>query len=171
MAVEETLLGLLRRNARHGYDLAREFAPGTALGGIVRLEMGMLYTHLKKLEREGFVRAEIETQGARPPRKVFEITDDGRRMLARWLARPVEHTRDLRLEFLLKLYIARDDEPEVAQRLMTQQQEVCERFVTSLTEQVIAERDDFRRLVLEMRLAQNRALLDWLRRAGAQVRA
>lgn len=171
MAIEETVLGLLRREARHGYDLAREFAPGTVLGDVVHLEMGMLYTHLKKLEREGLVRAVVVAQESRPARRVYAITPAGEAALADWVARPVERTRDLRLDFLLKLYIARDHGPAVAERLMDEQFEVCRRFVTSLAEQLRAEADDFRRLVLEMRLAQNQALLDWLAGARAQARA
>ena len=53
MAVENALLGLLRREPRHGYELAREFAPDTPLGEVVHLEMSMLYALLKKLERDG----------------------------------------------------------------------------------------------------------------------
>ena len=40
MAVENALLGLLRREPRHGYELAREFAPDTPLGEVVHLEPG-----------------------------------------------------------------------------------------------------------------------------------
>lgn len=169
MAIEFTLLGLLRREPRHGYDLAKEFAPGTTLGEIVHLEPGMLYAYLKKLESAGHVHAVVETQGARPPRRVFALTPAGDHALDDWLAAPVEHTRDLRLEFLLKLAIARDDAPELATRLIAEQHGVCARFVDNLTEQLAAEPDDFRKLVIEMRIAQNRALLDWLASARERV--
>lgn len=169
MAVENALLGLLRREPRHGYDLAREFAHDTPLGEVVHLEMSMLYALLKKLERDGLVRSVTQLQGSRPPRKVFELTDAGSQALDGWLAEPVVRTRDLRLEFLLKLFIARDTDPELARALIASQYDVCERHVGSLREQVADEPDNFRRLVLEMRMAQNIALLEWLAKARAEA--
>lgn len=169
MAIEQTLLGLLKREPRHGYDLAREFAPGTVLGDILQLQPSLLYANLKKLERDGLVRSSIESQGPRPPRRVLALTDAGEAELDRWLRAPVEHTRDLRLEFLLKLYLARDVDHDLAARLVAEQHDVCRRFVVSLGEQLAGETDDFRRLVIEMRLAQNQALLEWLSRAGNRV--
>ena len=171
MAIEHTLLGLLEREPRHGYDLAREFTSGTLLGEIVHLEPSMLYAYLKKLEGAGQVRSIVQAQGSRPPRKVFELTDDGVQALEAWLTEPVEHTRDLRLEFLLKLAIAREragDPAEIA-RLFERQHAVCGQFVESLRSQLAEEDDEFKRLVIEMRLAQNQALLDWLARARERV--
>lgn len=169
MAVENALLGLLRREPRHGYELAREFAPDTPLGEVVHLEMSMLYALLKKLERDGLVRSALQMHGSRPPRKVFELTETGHEALDRWLAEPVERTRDLRLEFLLKLYITLDADPDLARTLIANQHDICERHVTSLREQIDAERDSFRRLVLEMRMAQNVALLEWLAKARSEA--
>jgi PadR family transcriptional regulator, regulatory protein AphA len=169
MAVENALLGLLRREPRHGYELAREFAPDTPLGEVVHLEMSMLYALLKKLERDGYVRSSMQIQGSRPPRKVFELTNSGHQALDDWLAEPVERTRDLRLEFLLKLYIARDTEPQLARNLIAGQHEICQRHIASLHDQIAGEQDSFRRLVLEMRMAQNVALLEWLAKARTEA--
>ena len=169
MAIDKALLGLLRDEPRHGYELAREFAADTPLGEIVHLELSMLYALLKKLERDGLVRSIMQAQGPRPPRKIFTLTDEGHDALDHWLAEPVERTRDLRLEFLLKLYIARNAEPSLARHLIAAQHDVCERHISSLQDQIDAEEDSFRRLVLEMRKAQNVALLDWLAKARAEA--
>lgn len=169
MAIEQTLLGLLASQPRHGYNLTREFAPDTTLGDIVHLESGMLYAHLKKLQKEGWVVAEVEPQESRPPRRVFSITPAGEEELKRWLSEPVSKTRDIRLDFLLKLYTARVHDPALAEKLINDQREVCESFIESLNEQMEAETDEFRTLVLEMRLAQNTALLSWLRRAATRL--
>lgn len=169
MAIEQTLLGLLAIEPRHGYELSKEFMPETTLGDIVHLESGMLYAHLKKLENEGWVTSRLEPQESRPPRRVFSITAAGQAELDRWLREPVSRTRDIRLDFLLKLYTAQEHNPELAEKLIGDQREVCERFIVSLREQMEQEEDDFRRLVLEMRLAQNAALLNWLRRAATRL--
>ncbi|MCC6935444.1 MAG: PadR family transcriptional regulator [Thermomicrobiales bacterium] len=169
MAVEMVLLGLLRQGPRHGYDLTREFSPDTVLGDIVRLEPSLLYANIKKLEREGLVQSSVQPQGTRPPRRMLVLTPQGETTLDAWLAEPVERTRDLRLEFLMKLYIARLIGRGDAAQLIRDQREVCKGFVSSLRAQHDAEDDDFRRLVLEMRLAQNTALLKWLDRASEHV--
>lgn len=169
VAIEHAVLGLLLLEPRHGYQLTKEFDEQTVLGGIVRLEPGMLYAHLKKLERAEWITASMEPQETRPPRRVFEITPAGRDELNRWLQEPVERTRDLRLEFLLKLYLARQIDVSSTERLIHEQREVCQGFVRSLEEQLEAESDDFGRLVIEMRLAQNQALARWLDRAAAEV--
>lgn len=169
MAIEQTLLGLLASEPRHGYELTKEFMPNTTLGDIVHLESGMLYAHLKKLQKEGWVDSRLEAQESRPPRRVFSITSTGRAELQRWLGEPVSKTRDIRLDFLLKLYTAQLHNPGLAEKLINEQRDVCERFIVSLREQMEQENDEFRRLVLEMRLAQNAALLSWLRRAAGRL--
>ena len=60
MAAEHAILGLLALSESgkgHGYVLARQFSPEAPLGNVVRLEPGMVYHHLKKLERLGWVTA------------------------------------------------------------------------------------------------------------------
>ncbi len=65
MAAEHAILGLLalsESGTGHGYDLARQFSPEAPLGDVVRLEPGMVYHHLKKLERLGWVSAVPEAR-------------------------------------------------------------------------------------------------------------
>ena len=167
MAIEHAVLGLLSIEPRHGYELAKEFSPETVMGDIVHLESGMLYAHLKKLERRGWVGSELEHQEARPARKVFSLTADGLAELRRWLSEPVDKTREIRLEFLLKLYLAFQTEPARVAQLVREQRALCEQFIESLEAQIGEEEDEFRLLVLEMRLAQNRALAQWLERTAS----
>jgi DNA-binding PadR family transcriptional regulator len=171
MPAEHAILGLLLLDdgAGHGYDLARHFAEGQPLAGVIRLEPGMLYHHLKKLSRSGWATASIEHQGSRPPRMVYRITDAGRAELRRWLREPVAHTREIRLEFLVKLYFARRLDPQLARRLVSEQLETCRRLEASLAAQLeraqaaAPDNDpDFARLVLDLRLRQTRAAIAWL---------
>lgn len=157
----------------YGYDLARQFGPGQPLAEIIHLEPGMLYHHLKRLDKAGWISGSLEPQGSRPPRQVYAITDAGRAELRRWLTEPVARTRELRLDFLVKLYFARRIDSALAAHLVTEQQEIFRRLVASLTEQrAAADRangdDDaptdhaFIRDVLDLRLAQTQAALTWL---------
>lgn len=162
--------------AGHGYDLARHFAPGQPLAEVMRLEPGMLYHYLKKLAAAGWASATIEPQGTRPPRQVYRITEGGRTELHRWLSEPVARTREIRLEFLLKLFFARRLDSALASRLVAEQRGIIARLETSLAAQLTAANTEdrevatanaaaFRQLVLELRLAQTRAALAWLDRA------
>jgi DNA-binding PadR family transcriptional regulator len=155
----------------YGYDLARHFGPGQPLAEIIHLEPGMLYHHLKRLARAGWVDGTLEPQGARPPRQVYRITPAGREELRRWLAEPVARTREIRLEFLLKLYFARRLDPALAARLVAEQAARLRRLDASLAEQIASLEDagddegrDVTRLVLDLRLAQTRAAVKWLER-------
>ncbi len=183
MPAEHAILGLLSlaeaEGSGYGYDLARHFAEGQPLAEVLRLEPGMLYHHLKKLDRAGWVLAEIEPAGTRPPRRVYRITDDGRRQLDRWMSEPVAHTREIRLEFLVKLYFARRLDAARTSVLLTEQRETLERIAASLRDQIQTLDDGtrgdvlpdqldtvtdatFTRLVLELRLAQTEAAMAWL---------
>lgn len=164
MPAEHAILGLLSMDdgSGHGYDLARNFGDGQPLAAVLRLEPGMLYHHLKKLEKSGWVSSMVVPQPSRPPRQVYRITEPGRVELDRWLKEPVAHTREVRLEFLVKLYFARLLDPELEARLIAEQLETLQRLETNLLEQTRAA-DPFVRQVYDLRLAQTRAAIAWIK--------
>jgi PadR family transcriptional regulator AphA len=178
MAAEHAILGLLALSESgigHGYDLARQFSPEAPLGDVVRLEPGMVYHHLKKLERLGWVSVVPEAEPGRPARRLYAISSAGRTELGRWLSEPVARTREIRLDFLVKLYLALLLEPALAVRLVDEQRDLCARLVESLSNRlrsgpVVENRDAvtarFGDMVLDMRLAQTQAALAWLDRVG-----
>jgi DNA-binding PadR family transcriptional regulator len=176
---EHALLGLLALagGTAHGYDLARQFRRGQPLGEVIRLESAMLYKHLKKLAVLDWLRMTVEEQQLRPPRQMCHLTPAGEAELRRWLAEPVARTREVRLEFLVKLYFARQLDPDLATRLAEEQRNVMSQLAESLTAQLdqlpsAGETDDaaFRRLVLELRLQQTHAAADWLARVADMFR-
>ena len=177
MPGEHAILGLLAvsdTGSGHGYDLARQFSPDAPLGDVLRLEPGMVYHHLKKLERLGWVTVVPGGTPGRPARRVFALTSSGREELERWLAEPVAHTREIRLDFLVKLYLALLLDPTLAVRLVGEQRERCSVLVDSLTDRLRKAGDAksgksptrFGAMVLDMRLAQTKAALAWLDRVG-----
>jgi PadR family transcriptional regulator, regulatory protein AphA len=178
MVAEHAILGLLALSESgigHGYDLARQFGPDAPLGDVVRLEPGMVYHHLKKLERLGWVTAVPDMVQGRPARRLFALSSPGRNELRRWLAEPVARTREIRLDFLVKLYLALLLDPALAVQLVDQQRHLCARLVESLSNRLRGAQFDEKRdnaaarfadMVLDMRLAQTRAALEWLNRVG-----
>jgi DNA-binding PadR family transcriptional regulator len=176
LPAEHAILGLLsvEDGPGHGYDLAKYFSEGQPLAEVMRLEPGMLYHLLKKLEKTGWLSSTVEPQGSRPPRQVYRITDAGRAELDRWLREPVVRTREIRLEFLVKLFFARRVDRELAARLIKEQREIVDRLESSLASQLEKKTEAadqsadrlFSRMVLELRLAQTKAAAEWLARVS-----
>src|SRR5947209_266242 len=127
------LLGLLAEGPAHGYELHRAFAAEGPLAGIYRLEINQLYALLKKLaelrlvEQTGFAPV-----GNTPPRRSFAITPAGLAELNEWLHEPVPHTREVRLEFLIKLYFAAQRGPADARNLLLAQLRLTRQLISGL---------------------------------------
>jgi DNA-binding PadR family transcriptional regulator len=91
------ILGLLREQPRHGYELKR------ALGdlGFWQVSFGSLYPALRRLEKKGY----IEATAGEGRRKAYRMTETGTAGLEEMLANPdkgkdSDRTFQLRLAFL-----------------------------------------------------------------------
>jgi DNA-binding PadR family transcriptional regulator len=175
---EYVILGLLKIKPMHGYEMFQQFESGT-LGQIVHLEMSQMYAFFKKLERMGYVEAQLEPQGPRPPRNVFHLTSTGEDVFLQWLTQPVEKPRDIRILFLIKLYFVQRFLPAQTTYLVDQQIHACQRFLEHLEARQSADSSSavtgdaafFDHVVLRSRIHQTRALLDWLCELQGEVAA
>ena len=70
------LLGILQEGKMHGYQL-NEYISHT-MGSYTDLKKPTAYYTLEKLEKDGYIQKELERQGKRPERHVYEITEKGR---------------------------------------------------------------------------------------------
>ncbi|HYI24587.1 MAG TPA: PadR family transcriptional regulator [Thermomicrobiales bacterium] len=167
--VEYVLLGLLAIQPSgeiHGYDLGRALSDGV-IGQIVRVEPGMLYHYLKRLSRDGLLSTRVEAQVGRPDRQLHSLTAEGWNSLSTWLAAPVRSTREIRLEFLIKLYLSRQLDPSQARRLVFEQLNVMSARSQRLEAQIQATYPStpdyvFGETILQLREGQTRAALEWL---------
>ncbi len=148
----------------HGYDIYREMLRPDGLGTVWRVRRSQLYALLAKLEERDYIAASLEMQENRPTRRVFHLTKRGRDAFASWVAEPVERPRDIRLEFLLKLYFARREGPEAVFQLVRAQRVRCLEWLANYTKRSEACRDTcpFERLVWQFRISQIEAQLKWL---------
>jgi DNA-binding PadR family transcriptional regulator len=105
MSIKHAILGLLADRPLHGYELKaayeEELVPAT------QLNYGQVYTTLERLTRDGLVAHEVVSQAERPDKKVFALTEGGRKELKDWLATPTRLDLDLRNETFVKLILAR----------------------------------------------------------------
>jgi PadR family transcriptional regulator, regulatory protein PadR len=76
-AIEYCVLALLRSEPRYGYDLARSLA---AADGLVTSE-GTVYLLLARLRKSHLVATSWSESPQGPPRKYYELTDEGQRAL------------------------------------------------------------------------------------------
>jgi len=78
--LEALILGVLQDGDLHGYEIAKRIKQMGAKA--LQVWEGQLYPALHKLEKDGFVSATWIPQDGKPPRKVYALTDDGKKELA-----------------------------------------------------------------------------------------
>jgi PadR family transcriptional regulator PadR len=76
------LLGLLIK-ASYGYELIQNIQRYGFIEG--NAPPGMIYRHLRQLEQDGLVSSKWETKGTGPAKRMYNITDEGREVLAIWI--------------------------------------------------------------------------------------
>ncbi|MBP9656205.1 MAG: PadR family transcriptional regulator [Candidatus Promineofilum sp.] len=128
LTIEYALLGFVRREPLHGYEIYHRLVETPELHLVWRVKQSRLYALLARLEEEGQLGATHEPQDGRPPRKVYHLTPTGEAAFGRWLVAPVRLPREMRLEFMLKLYFAGEEGAETVGKLIHAQQAVCEKW-------------------------------------------
>jgi DNA-binding PadR family transcriptional regulator len=164
LSIEHTLLGFLRKQPLHAYEMYQQLQVAQTLGLVWHLKQAHLYAMIDRLEAEQLVAAEIVPQEARPAKRLLHLTDAGRAAFAQWLRTPVEHGRDLRIEFLAKLFWAQQDGPAATQQLIDDQRAACEGWLRELQTEAAAldAQQPYAALVLQFRIGQTEAMLRWL---------
>ena len=164
-----SLLGFLCAQPMHGYELHKQVTDLSGFGIVWRIKIGKLYAMLGKLEKEGFIKSTFAKEGNRPARNEFSITSTGEKIFDSWVVFPVNHGRDFRTIFLLKLYFALRIGVDCAKILITSQNDACNSW---LSERMIQNQEDllsgktnensFQRIVNKYRQIQIQGYLEWL---------
>ena len=153
------LLGFVRQQPSHGYDIYRQLMQSPELRLIWRVKQSRLYALLARLEEAGLLSSTAEPSEGRPPRRVFHLTEAGAAAFDVWLAQPVAQPREIRLEFMLKLYFALQAGEATAARLVAGQRAVCAGW---LADKEGAADAPFAQAVTGYRRAHVRAIGAWL---------
>lgn len=128
---EYAVLGLLVEGPSHGFALAKELASDSDVGRVFTVRRPLVYRAIDRLVDAGYAEPVTTEKGDGPKRIVYRATNAGRHRLDTWLARPVEHIRDLRIEFLLKLaLLRRSNRPPL--QLIREQRAALEETLTAL---------------------------------------
>jgi DNA-binding PadR family transcriptional regulator len=104
MSVPHAILGLLRAEPGHGYDLKRRF--DRVFVAERQLAFGQVYATLERLEKSGRVRLDAVEQGEGPERRRYAITAAGREELERWIATPLDPETQIQTTLFMKVVLA-----------------------------------------------------------------
>ena len=126
---EWVVLAVVAEAPTHGFAVAKQLAPGTDLGRIITVHRPLVYRALARLAAADLVAAGDPEPGSGGPNRVTQhVTPTGGAALDRWLDRPVDHIRDLRIEFLLKLRLNQRRRRSVTELVQAQQGRLSDTF-------------------------------------------
>ncbi|HHR85785.1 MAG TPA: PadR family transcriptional regulator [Candidatus Acetothermia bacterium] len=160
--VEYAILGLLSQGPLHGYALRKRV--DSALSSFWTIATSQIYSALHSMQNDDLVSAEVQPQEGRPPRNVYLITERGRKEFDRWCASPVRHLRDMRVEFLAKLYFVRLLGDRSATSLIDDQMIFLKRLRSRVSHRKNLKTDDPMLAALASRFRDHQisAAIDWL---------
>lgn len=157
---EYALLGALMPGAKHGYEILKFLEE--SLSDFWSISSSQLYLLLKKLESRGLVASAVQPQESRPSKRMFTLTDAGRLKFLEWVQGPVKHVRDLRIEFLAKLffyeYLALPD----GLALLKAQRDILTGARERIEGKQDREADRFQQTMLDFKLRTLDAWIGWL---------
>ena len=107
LSIELALLGFLRQGPLHGYQIHQQLSGPSGLSQVWRLKQSQLYALLARLDEAGYISGTLQAQESRPARRVYSLTPLGEAIYLEWVRSPVSVPRQIRQEFLTKLYFAR----------------------------------------------------------------
>jgi len=161
-ASEYAVLGLLRQRPTYGYELKQQLTGGRGLARVCPVEPAMVYAILKSLSGLELIDGEWD-RSAYPPRAIYAATAEGDAEFQRWLRRPVGRMREVRLDFLVKLYFALDEDPDLASELVTDQIASCRSYEADIERELgDVEPGSFDAIALTSKASAARITQDWL---------
>lgn len=160
---DEVILGLLKAQPTHGYDLLSQFQSREQLGRIWNMSTSQIYAVLKRLEDADFIDGrQIDVDDA-PSRIVYRVTKLGEKSLSDWLLDPDPPTsiHRIRVLFLSRIYIARLLGEPVDQ-ILEYQMAACSRQHQTLFKERKEVDTLFERLTLDYVIGQLNSVIFWL---------
>ncbi len=159
---EYAILGLLRQRPAYGYELQRQLGGGRGLARVCPVEPAMVYAILKSLSGLELIDGEWDNSSY-PPRAVYAATNEGDAAFQRWLHQPVGRMREVRHDFMVKLYFAMQEGPMTARDLISSQIEVCRAYESDVEQDLHeAETASFDAIALQSKATAASATREWL---------
>lgn len=159
---EYAVLGLLRQRPSHGYELQRQLTGRSGLARVCPVEPAMVYAILKSLSGLELIDGVWE-RDEYPPKAVYAATDEGDAAFQRWLRLPVARMREIRLDFLVKLFFALQEDMGLARELLASQVDYCREYEAEIEREMTdVEPGGFDAIVLGSKASAARLTREWL---------
>ena len=97
---DQVCLAIIGEGRTHGWAIVRQLAPDGDVGRVWSLSRALTYRSIDRIAENGYI-----DRNDAGRRSELVITRRGRRERRLWLDQPVDHLRDLRTDFLLKLHL------------------------------------------------------------------
>jgi DNA-binding PadR family transcriptional regulator len=162
---DETILGLIAIQTCHGYELIETFSNTSELGDIWKMSTSQIYSVLKRLEKQQFITGQMVESANAPSRTEYHLTSAGERKLEDWLhdPEPSASIRRIRVEFLSRLYIARQlNIPTIP--IVLRQRAACEAERDYMLKELETRQPGMGYLATELVINQLDAVLKWIQR-------
>lgn len=98
------ILGLLNQKSMTGYDITKEFEE--ALCEFWSAKHSQIYPELKSLNEQGMVEYKIEISGNVLEKKLYSITELGKKDFMKWLESKIDIPSTFKDEFRLQLFFS-----------------------------------------------------------------
>ncbi|WP_176222264.1 PadR family transcriptional regulator [Tuberibacillus sp. Marseille-P3662] len=92
------ILGMIQTGPCSGYDIMNNLKP------FREVKHSQIYRLLSELENEAYVTSKLVEQSGRPNKKIYDITEKGKKEIEEWFFKP-NTPATLRDEFVLKAYL------------------------------------------------------------------
>lgn len=180
MSLQNALLGILTYSPMNGYYLGKIFDKSINYSWTASLSQ--IYRELGVLEKKGFVTSCIQQQDDRPDKKIYSITEDGKRVFNEWLvAFPETFSSPKRDEFMLRIFFGSKigneeliiqlkkfiEERENFRDIMAEGKEKIikmSKIMKNVTDESSMKNDKlYWRFIVKRALMSNEALIEWAR--------
>ncbi len=164
LSIEYVLLGFIDQHPIHGYDLYKKITQFDAISLVWYIKQSQLYALLDRLEEEGLIVSSMIQGDSHPNRKEYSLTSVGKQTFYAWRRSPVEHSREIRLELLAKIYFALQSSPDELLDLFEAQKEKCFEWLHESENSLMQLTDSqvYEQIVFQYRIAQIQATIQWL---------
>ena len=130
LTYEHALLGFLVEKPLHTYALHQHMLQ-SPLGQVWHIKQSALYAMITRLSDDDYLTVSVDKNDARGKR-YLTITPAGHARFEAWCDTPVQHPRDIRIEFLAKLYFTTRCYPHHVQQLLHAQHVTCTEWLDQL---------------------------------------
>jgi DNA-binding PadR family transcriptional regulator len=137
--LELAILGLLKDQPMHGYQLSREL--GASLGGFWRVSYGSLYPTLRRHEKDGAVQSVADGEARARRKNTYEITEKGEKLFFELLQETPHDNTTEDTKFRVRLAFFRYLPPETRIRLLERRRATLEDRLSTIKDSLHTTRE------------------------------